>query len=137
MWLVNEDGFFSTVQDRKDSGWVYVRGRSETDLEEFVAVAQPAAGEASWEPEVVHTPHRDYSWRVHTPRVVWADYLVAKVNDLTYGNFKNHCADQWTAEDRDSTYERLEMLHDAWMLFNHWPSGDLFIQRDLEEDGFE
>ena len=121
MWLVNEGGFFSTVQDRKDSDWVYVRGRSETDLEEFVAVAQPAAGETSWEPEVVNTPSRDYAWRVHTPREVWANYLVAKANDLGYGNFKSHCADRWTAEDRDYTRERLELLHDAWMLLNHWP----------------
>ena len=82
MWLVNDDGFFSTVQDRKDSDWVYVRGRSETDLETFVAGAQPAAGEASWVPEVVHTPNRDYAWRVHTPREVWAGYLVAKTNAL-------------------------------------------------------
>ena len=36
MWLINEDGFFSTVQDWKDDGWVYIRGRSETDLEAFV-----------------------------------------------------------------------------------------------------
>ena len=122
MWLVNEDGFFSTVQDRKDSGWVYVRGRSQTDLEEFVAVAQPAAGETSWEPEVVNTPSRDYAWRVHTPREVWANYLVATPNDLGYGNFKRHCADLWAAEDRDYTNERLELLHDAWMLFNHWPA---------------
>ena len=65
MWLVNEDGFFSTVQDRKDSGWVYVRGRSETDLEEFVAVAQPAAGETSWEPEVWRNP-----WLITGRRIV-------------------------------------------------------------------
>ena len=121
MWLVNDDGFFSTVQDRKDSDWVYVRGRSETDIEAFVTVARQATNGHSWEAEVVHTPQRDYAWRVHTPREVWVDYLVAKADDLGYYNFKNHCADRWMAEDRDSTYERLELLNDAWMLFNHWP----------------
>ncbi len=40
MWLVNDDGFFSTVQDYKDSEWVYVRARSETDVESFVAGAR-------------------------------------------------------------------------------------------------
>ena len=40
MWLINDDGFFSTVQDYKDSDWVYVRGRSETDIEAFVTVAR-------------------------------------------------------------------------------------------------
>ena len=25
MWLINDDGFFSTVQDYKDSDWVYVQ----------------------------------------------------------------------------------------------------------------
>ena len=39
MWLVNDDGFFSTVQDYKDSEWVYVRARSETDVEAFAAVS--------------------------------------------------------------------------------------------------
>jgi hypothetical protein len=125
MWLVNDDGFFSTIQDREDAGWVYVRGRSETDMEAFVAVAGQAAGDGSWEGEVVHTPHRDYAFRVHTPREVWADYLAAKANDLGYGNFKNHCKDQWTAENRDSTAERLDLLLDAWMLFNHWPDNHL------------
>jgi hypothetical protein len=24
-------------------------------------------------------------------------------------------------EDRDFVHERLELLPDAWMLFNHWP----------------
>ena len=44
MWLINDDGFFSTVQDYKDSDWVYVRGRSETDIEAFVVVARRACG---------------------------------------------------------------------------------------------
>ena len=125
MWLVNDDGFFSTVQDYKDSEWVYVRGRSETDIESFVAVARRATGDDSWDAEIVHTPQRDYAWRVHAPRGVWAEYLVAKVDDLGYGNFKNHCADRWTAQDRDFTFERLELLNDAWMLFNHWPDHHL------------
>ena len=125
MWLINDDGFFSTVQDQEDAGWVYVRGRSETDMEMFVTVARQAAGHESWEGEVVHTPHRDYAFRVHTPREVWAGYLVTKANDLGYGNFKNHCKDQWTADNRDSADERLDLLLDAWMLFNHWPDNRL------------
>ena len=125
MWLFNDDGFSAPSRIKKDVGWVYVRGRSETDMEAFVAVAGQAAGDGSWEGEVVHTPHRDYAFRVHTPREVWADYLAAKANDLGYGNFKNHCKDQWTAENRDSTPERLDLLLDAWMLFNHWPDNRL------------
>ena len=127
MWLINEDGFFSTVQDRKDSDWVYVRGRSETDMEAFVEVASRAVGDDSgWEPELVHTPQRDYAWRVHTPREIWAEYLAAKATDLSYGNFKNHCADRWLTDGRDAADQRLEILHDAWMLMNHWPDGELF-----------
>ena len=115
MLLSNDDGFFSTVQDYKDSDRVYVRGRSETDIEAFVTVAREATSQDAWDAEILHTPNRDYSWRVHTPRGVWADYLVAKVTDLGYGNFKNHCAERWMEEDRDSTFERLELLNDAWM----------------------
>ena len=121
MWLINDDGFFSTVQDYKDSDWVYVRGRSETDIEAFVIVARRATSQDAWDAEIVNTPNRDYSWRVHTPREVWADYLVAKTLDRGYGNFKSHCADRWFADGRDFTVERLEILHDAWMLMNHWP----------------
>ena len=127
MWLINEDGFFSTVQDWKDDGWVYIRGRSETDLEAFVEVASRAVGnDSGWEPELVHTPQRDYAWRVHAPREILVEYLAAKATELSYGNFKNHCADRWFAEDRDSVDQRLSILHDAWMLFNHWPDGELF-----------
>ena len=125
MWLVNDDGFFSIVQDQEDAGRVYVRGRSETDMEAFVTVAKHATNNGTWEGEVVQTPHRDYAFRVHAPREVWADYLAEKVNDLGYGNFKNHCADRWVAEDRDFAFERLELLNDAWMLFNHWPDQHL------------
>jgi len=121
MWLVNDDGFFSTVQDWQDPGCVCVRGRAKTDLENFVGVAAQSADAGSWNPELVHTPHRDYAWRVHTPRDVWANYLAMKVDNLTYGNFKNHCAQQWTSDSSDSVDERLELLHDAWMLFNHLP----------------
>ena len=46
MWLINDDGFFSTVQDYKDSDRVYVRGRSETDIEAFVTVARQATSPA-------------------------------------------------------------------------------------------
>ena len=126
MWLISEDGFFSTVQDWKDDGWVYVRGRSETGMEAFIDVASRAVGDDSgWEPELVHTPQRDYAWRVHTPRQIWAEYLAAKATDLSYGNFKNHCADRWMTEERDSAIERLELLHDTWMLLNHWPNQHL------------
>ena len=104
MWLINDDGFFSTVQDWEDDGCVYVSG---------------------WEPELVHTPHRDYAWRVHAPREIWVGYLTAKATELSYGNFKSHCADRWFADGRDSTNERLEILHDAWLLMNHWPDGQL------------
>lgn len=122
MWLVNEDGFFSTVQDWKDPAWVYVRGRCEGDLEAFVEVAVRAVGAgAGWDPEFVHSPQRDYAWRVHTPREVWMEYLAAKATDISYGNFKSHCADRWFADGRDSTPERLEILHDVWILMNHWP----------------
>ena len=125
MWLINDDGFFSTVQDYNDSDWVYVRGRSESDIAAFVTVAQQATNDASWEAEIIHSPHRDYSWRIHTPRQIWADYLLTKASELSYGNFKNHCADRWMTEERDSAIERLELLHDTWMLLNHWPDQHL------------
>jgi len=51
--------------------------------------------------------------------------LASKANGIDYGNFKNHCAEQWRAQERDYVYERLSVLNEAWLLFNHWPDGEL------------
>ncbi len=125
MWLVNDEGFCSTVADWDDSDWLYVRGRSETDIEAFINGVSLMAVEHSWEPALEHTPDRDYAWRVHVPRVIWGGYLLKKSEELDYGNFKSHCSEKWNSEDRDFSYERLQLLHDAWMLFNHWPDSQL------------
>jgi len=126
MWIINDDGFFSAVQDWDNNQWLYVRSRSETDLKAFVSTAQTAVATNDWEAEILHTPNRDYQWRTHTPKQVWSGYLASKATDIDYGNFKNHCAETWTSEQRDYTNERLSLLNDAWLLFNHWPNGELF-----------
>ena len=125
MWIINDDGFFSAVEDWDNSDWVYVRSRSETDLQAFISIVESLEELSDWTAEVLSTPHRDYQWRVHTPRQVWAQYLMAKANSIDYGNFKHHCAQQWRNHDRDYVPERLSVLNDAWMLFNHWPNGEL------------
>ena len=126
MWIINDDGFFSAVQDWDDNDWVFVRSRSETDLNAFEQIARATADSSGWQPEILHTPHRDYQWRVRTPKHVWAQYLAAKAADIDYGNFKNHCSDTWASQQRDYTNARLSVLNNAWLLFNHWPTGELF-----------
>jgi len=32
----------------------------------------------------------------------------------------------WVSQQRDHAHERLSVLNDAWLLFNHWPNGELF-----------
>ena len=126
MWIINDDGFFSAVQDWDDNAWVFVRSRSQTDLNAFEQTVRPIADGSDWQAEILHTPHRDYQWRVHTPRHIWAQYLAYKANNIDYGNFKSHCADTWVSQQRDHAHERLSVLNDAWLLFNHWPNGELF-----------
>ena len=126
MWIINEDGFFSAVQDWDKTDWLFVRSRSQTDLQAFVELVQGLDEHTDWAPAVVNTPERDYQWRVHTPREVWEHYLAAKARNIDYGNFKSHCADKWYSEERDWASERLAVLNDGWLLFNHWPNGDLF-----------
>ena len=126
MWIINDDGFFSAVQDWDNADRLVVRSRSDTDLHAFVAVVQSTVGDSEWQAEVVHTPERDYEWRVATPRQLWSEYLATKANDIDYGNFKNHCAEIWDSTERDFVNERLRVLNDAWLLFNHWPNGELF-----------
>ena len=126
MWMINDDGFFSAVQDWDNSDWLFVRSRSETDLEAFSASAFRILDTEEWDSQIVHTPSRDYQWRIHTPKHVWSGYLAGKASEISYGNFKNHCAQQWRQEERDWVNERLSVLNDAWMLFNHWPNGELF-----------
>jgi len=126
MWIINDDGFFSAVQDSDDNPWVFVRSRSQTDLDAFEQTVRPIADGSDWQAEILHTPHRDYQWRVHTPRHIWAQYLAYKANNIDYGNFKSHCADTWVSQQRDHAHERLSVLNDAWLLFNHWPNGELF-----------
>ena len=130
MWIINDDGFFSAVQDRENDAMLYVRSRSETDLQEFINTAKSDSEESEWEAEIIHTPERDYQWRVHASKQIWAEYLAAKARNIDYGNFKSHCAETWVSEQRDHARERLSVLNDAWLLFNHWPSGELF-----EDDG--
>ena len=124
MWIINDDGFFSAVQDWDNNDWVFVRSRSETDLKAFKQIAQSDTDNPGWLAEILHTPDRDYQWRIHTPKHIWAQYLATKATNIDYGNFKNHCADTWYSEDRDWVRERLGVLNDAWLLFNHWPNGE-------------
>jgi hypothetical protein len=122
MWIINEDGFFSAVEDWNDSSRIYVRGRSRTDLETFIEVVVALPENSYWTPELTHTPNNDYAWRVHTPREFWVAYLAAKANGLDYGNFKSHCGSKWRSENRDHAEERISLLSKAWMLFYWWPA---------------
>ena len=126
MWIINDDGFFSAVQDWDNTDWVFVRSRSETDLNAFKQIAQSETNVSGWLAELLHTPNRDYQWRIHTPKQIWAQYLAIKAVNIDYGNFKSHCADTWVSEQRDYANKRLAVLNDAWILFNQWPSGELF-----------
>ena len=133
MWIINDDGFFSVVQDWDNADWLFIRSRSDTDLGAFTQTVQNLAGNSDWTPELLHTPMRDYQWRIRAPRHVWAQYLVAKAGAIDYGNFKSHCADTWHSEDRDWARERLGVLNDAWLLFNHWPNGELSFGEFTDE----
>lgn len=88
MWVFNQDGFFSAVQDENDSGTLLVRARCRLDLERFCSAVEGVV-----EGDIIETKDSDYPCRVFVPREVFAQYLVDQTMDLDYPNFKNQLKD--------------------------------------------
>ncbi|MEJ7784664.1 MAG: hypothetical protein WKF96_07660 [Solirubrobacteraceae bacterium] len=87
MWLLTPSGFLSIVRDTRTDGHVLVRARTREDIE---AIAQRLAPD---EPEIVHTPERDYAFRISIPRETWAAVAGELASEIDYPNFKDRVAE--------------------------------------------
>ena len=99
MWLFTTDGFYSAVADRDDPNTVIARSRVCDDALRLVEAVSTG--------EVIETPARDYRFRVHLPRDIWASYAAAAAAGIDYGNFKNAVAARQGAE-------RARVYADVW-----------------------
>jgi hypothetical protein len=80
MWLFTQDGFVSTVENKKKPGTLMVRARDRQSLE----LVSTLTGE-----EIVVSPGHDYAYRVFVTREQFAEFLVANAYAIDYGNFKD------------------------------------------------
>lgn len=80
MWIFLNDSALSIVADRDRPGCLLVRGRVAGDIE----IAFPKA-------VVRTTPDADYRYRASVPKQEVADAVSARVNAISYDNFKDSC----------------------------------------------
>lgn len=104
MWVFTTDGFYSAVVHRDDPNMVMVRCRKEADAK---ALAKRLTTVMAREPEVQHTPHADYAYRLTALKAAWAWYLWQSSFDLDYPNFKDAVAER-------QGLERADIYHDVW-----------------------
>ena len=81
MWIFTEQGYFSVVQDRSDTGRLLVRTRLRGDLERLRA-KEPRLGPTR------EDAGTDYRFRADIPREAFAELLARLAMELAYGNFK-------------------------------------------------
>ena len=102
MWLMTQRGFFSIVQDPKNTSQFVVRSRSKRDLWNF---CEDLGIDKKW---IVETPNRDYPCRVFALKEEVGRWLAFQVGSLTYTNFKDHIH---TLPDQKA---KLTAYHDIW-----------------------
>jgi len=81
MWLLTTQGFYSVVEDRDDSRWLFVRARTRTDLE--------ALRNQITDIEVVQSADADYRWRARVLREQWLAAAAQLASEIDYPNFKD------------------------------------------------
>ena len=101
MWLISSIGFFSVVRDTHTDGHVLVRARVREDIQ---ALAQRLGERA---PKIVHTPERDYAFRISVPAATWVSLAGELAGEIDYPNFKDHVA-------AEQGYERARTYGHVW-----------------------
>jgi len=120
MWIFTRFGFFSCTCPREsesllarvDTSRIQIRSRTKAHLESLVAAyIEPFFTEArEGTPEIVHTPERDYPWRVFVRKDVFAAVMDHLALDLDYDNFKSEA--MFLAGDSRDPY--IQSLHSVW-----------------------
>jgi hypothetical protein len=124
MWVFTDEGFYSAVEDWNDDSRVWVRARDEGDIVKLAMRFSDA--------EVVHTPGRDYAYRVHLTKAQWGRFMLDKSLGIDYGNYKDAVKER-QGQKRASLYMRVwtAMLQ----LQPHRPWGGVTYADDVEDFG--
>ena len=80
MWICLNNGFLSIVQGRNNL--LLVRARKRPHLEAFLR-------DSVFMMDILHTPERDYHWRVELDRGAVARLLTRQIRNIDYSNFKD------------------------------------------------
>jgi hypothetical protein len=105
MWVMTQEGFYSVVEyspsmergeaPKAQKGSLLVRARVLQDLE---ALGKYVPGLT-----IQRDDSADYAFRSIVPRAEWTAFLIAAVEEVDYGNFKNRVASR-QGEERAGIY---------------------------------
>lgn len=85
MWICLNNAFVSIVEDYFDSTQVYVRGRREEDVRNFLG---------DYLTPITQTDDRDYRFRAFVPKFDLSKILAKCADRIDYGNFKSSVHDK-------------------------------------------
>ncbi len=89
------------VADRDDPTRLLVRARRKIDLQNVVGDA-----------DILETPNADYSYRTFIDREKFKQIVVAGIDAITYGNFKNSVPEEYA--DLHDMYADFWMMHRSY-----------------------
>lgn len=98
MWLFTDTGYVSAVVSKEDRTKMSVRARDKKSLEGFVEM---------FGVKIVELKNRDYEYRVYITKEQLSAWLITRVEELNYDNFK-------TQVTKTRGYEFAEPLHGVW-----------------------
>lgn len=99
MWIFTITGFISAVEHQQNSEVLTVRARSKKHLVDIAEFANL---------EIANSPGGDYPYRVFLNKSDFADYLMVKVQEIDYSNFKSKVA-------KSNEFGYVDALHDTWV----------------------
>lgn len=102
MWVISKYGFASAVKHLDKPGWVLVRARDRSDLEEFCGVAGDCDVPGFSEEAIEENRNADYRFRMTVRDEDWAQLVKALAVGIDYSNFKNEVAK--VDQDRAAIY---------------------------------
>ena len=107
MWLFTKDGFFSTVEHRKNHIYVIVRARYREDLEKL-------RDKIGLQFQVESTPRADYPYRLVVLKSRWVEYVSKSAKEIDYDNFKDVVL-------KNASPVRNSQYHEVWSIMSYIP----------------
>jgi hypothetical protein len=111
-------GFFSVVEDRADTRYVWVRSRTRADIDSLVAAYFPRR-------KVRIKDGGDYAWRIRVTKEQWAAALAGLAMEIDYLNFKDEVR-------RRQGKRRAELYSRVWSILSVLNDRPLFSRRRRE-----